>query len=283
MALLVLFGGMLAFEMLSRSGPGPGHVVAAAEPAPASKPEDRTVTVADFSEQKERIEGEELKSWMKKNGWGGILGDPAFFFIENGAMHLVARAGPVFKKRHWLAVFNRDKLRHGIENQVVLRMTRKDFRVSTDSYPRLAFKMAPMKLPGKGADILDPDKNDTAFALMIGFDAEKHEYRGVKFTDTVAYVWANRRWEEPTGSDPDYRKFMRYIAIGHGLTRPGEPREIRRNVAEDFRLLFPERDLTEPPDVIRVGLMIDSNTVKGVSHSKLYWVRFEQELDQAVR
>jgi len=48
-----------------------------------------------------------------------------------------------------------------------------------------------------------------------------------------------------------------------------------RNVAEDFFLAFPEHQGESVPDIIKISLLIDSNTVNSVAESKLEWVRFE--------
>jgi len=276
---LVLLAAVLVAHAAPRgsdASPSAGAPREHASAAPAKEGEG-AVVVAEFPQQKRRLEGDELQSWMDRNGWKALMGAPRFFFIEGGALHLVSRPGPIYRKRVWLAVFNRDRLRHGIENQVVLRITPQEFRISPEQYPTISFKMAPEKLPASGADMLDPDKNDTAFCLMVGFDHEWHEFKGIRFPDTVAYVWANRKWDELVGSDPDYREFMRYIPIGYGGKGLGKPREFRRNLLDDFRLAFPERDTARTPDVVQVGLMIDSNTLGGESRSSLYWIRFDKK------
>jgi len=249
---------------------------------PSAAPEARaepkgSITVVNFTSEKDVAAGDEFRKWMEGHGWEAVLGDPAYFFIRDGALNMVAKAGPVFRKRGWYAVFNRDKLRHGIENQVLLNITPADFSVDLDRYPCIAFQMEPVGLPGKGADMRDPKKNDTAFCLMVSFDSKWHEYKGAKFQESVGYVWADQKWDQPVGSDPDYAAFFRYIPIGYGQKGLDESHEVRRDVKRDWRLAFPERGDKPVPKVIRIGLMIDSNTVDSVSHSRLRWVRFEQE------
>jgi len=132
-------------------------------------------------------------------------------------------------------------------------------------------------LPGKGADLRDSSRNDAAFYLLVSFDTARHDYEGLEIPLTVAYVWANRPWKEPVGKDSDYADFLRYIPIGHGEERLGTAREIRRDVKTDFRLAFPEHKGARVPDVVQIGLLIDSNTVNSVAASQLHWVRFEAE------
>ena len=66
---------------------------------------------------------------------------------------------------------------------------------------------------------------------------------------------------------------MRYIALGRGADRPGELRTLVRDVDADFRLAYPERAAKGVPDVVEIGLMIDSNTVKSEAESLLRSIR----------
>mgnify|MGYP000638555794 CR=1 FL=1 len=76
------------------------------------------------------------------------------------------------------------------------------------------------------------------------------------------------------GKERKYGEFMRYIALGRGPDRPGQLRTLVRDVEADFRLAYPERAAAGVPDVIEVGLMIDSNTVKSEAESMVRSVRF---------
>jgi hypothetical protein len=253
----------------SAEGPSEG-------PGASGEPQD-AVSVADFREEKDVAAGDDFRKWMEGRGWEAAVGNPVYFSIRDGALDMVAKAGPVFRERAWHAVFNRDKLRHGIENQVLLNITPADFSLDPDRYPTIAFQMEPVTLPGKGADMRNPKKNDTAFCLLVSLDSQWYEYEGVRFPESVGYVWADQEWDQPVGTDPDYAAFLRYIPIGYGEKGLGESHEVRRDVKRDWRLAFPEHGDKPVPKVIRVGLMIDSNSVNSVSQSRLGWVRFEKE------
>ena len=113
--------------------------------------------------------------------------------------------------------------------------------------------MAPVRLPGKGADVTDSDRNDACFYLLVGFDGPLHPYRGTDgLPDTIGYVWTDAPLAGAVGRDPDYDDFMRYIAIGAGAERLGEARTIVRDLEADFRAAFPERAGKPVPDVVRV-------------------------------
>jgi hypothetical protein len=243
-----------------------------AKPAPAKE----KLIIVDFSKEEDVPDGRAFKDWMAKAGWAPEFGSPEYFSIRDGALHMVSKPGPVFRNRFWLALRDRDKLKMGMENKILLRIAGgQEFHVDPKKLPLLRFKMTPLVLPGKGADLRDSAKNDSAFYLLVSFDTERHNYEGMKMPETVAYVWANLRWAEPVGKDPDYAEFMRYVPIGWGKKQVGTAHEIMRNVKKDFLLAFPERKGKPVPDIIKIGLLIDSNTVDSVAESRLEWVRFE--------
>ena len=255
-------------------------VFVVAYPAPpesgsGEKASDGVIDVMSFPEDLTVEKGESFKEWMKKQAWESEFGSPEFFFVRDGVLHLVSKPGPVYRDRYSLAIFNRQKLIQGMENKVLIRVAGgPDFRIDTSKFPFIKFKMTPTKLPGKDADLRDPDSNDCAFYLMVGFDTERHDFEGREMPETVAYVWANRKWEERVGKDSDYAEFLRYIPIGHGSDGLGKPREATRNLREDYRMAYPEQKEKPVPDVIRVGIMIDSNTVDSTAESALHWIRF---------
>lgn len=101
----------------------------------------------------------------------------------------------------------------------------------------------------------------------MSFDTERRELHGRELPLSIAYVWANRPWEEPVGRDPDYAAFLRYLPIGQGRKGLGERLEVRRDLRRDFRAAYPKR--TEVPDVIQIALKVDSNTLGGEAASRV--------------
>lgn len=228
--------------------------------AAASPSAERALVVADFEREPDLGPGAPLRAWMEQHGWRAEFGTPLFFFLHKGALHLVARRGPA------LLPWKR-------EDKVILRITGDDFRVPAGR--RLEVAMAPLRLPGKGADLSDSDKNDACFYLLVGFDGPLHRYQGTPVPDTVGYVWADGPWKSAgeVGRDPDYDRFLRYLALGRGEDRLGQLRTFVRDPQADYRLAFPERS-GAVPDVVRVGLMIDANTVKSEAESMVRSIRF---------
>ncbi|MEW6742483.1 MAG: DUF3047 domain-containing protein [Planctomycetota bacterium] len=249
-----------------------------------------------FAEEPE-VKAGEVPAWCAKKGYTCVLGNPLYSFLAEGKLHLVAKPGPVHERRIRLALTDREKLRSGLESKVLIQFTPSDFALDPVKFPRVRIRMAPVTLPGKGADLRDSNKNDACFYLLLGFGDPIHEFGGVKLPDTLAYVWADQKWEGEVASDPDYREFLRYVMVGSGDADPGKIREITRNVAEDFRKAFPEcfaaaRDAREGegangasgvekrtgepkvPPLRSVSVMVDANTVESKSESVLESIQF---------
>jgi hypothetical protein len=229
------------------------------------------LTVLDMSGEADVPVGDAMQQWLQRQGkrWETRFGAPAYFFIQQGSLHLVARPGPAASSVLLWRLLKR-------EDKVILRVTPSGFRVHPEELRHVEVTMAPLRLPGKGADVTDPDRNDACFYLLLSFDGPRHLYEGQLVPDTVAYVWADGAWKtgSEVGRERKYGTFMRYLALGRGNDRPGELRTLSREVAADFRLAYPERAAAGVPDVVEVGLMVDSNTVKSEAESLLRSIRF---------
>lgn len=242
-------------------------IIGVGGPAMAEAAAAEPIVIADFSRQPDVAPFEGFYAWMAENGWRRGIGDPRYFFIRDGRLHLVGKPGPIYDARYRMALFDREKLLRGLENKVLLRITPEKFRIGAETDPLIQFVFTPLTLPSAEADLRDSGKNDAAFYLLVFFDGTAREFEGYEIPRTVAYVWANRPWSAPVASDPDYADFMRYIAVGFGKAGLGESQTISRKIVEDYRLAFPEHE--DIPDITGVGLMIDSNTLGGTAESAL--------------
>lgn len=231
------------------------------------------IVVCDFSTEKDWPQGDAMQKWFAAQSprWRTEFGTASFFSIAGGSLHLASKRGPLARSWNPANLTKR-------EDKVIMRITDEKFRVPAASHGRVEVTMAPVRLPGKGADLTDPKKNDACFYLLVGFDGPTHGWHGSDMPDTVAYVWADGAWRSgaEVGKDGKYDEFMRYLALGRGPDRLGELRTFTRDLATDFRLCFPERATTPMPDVVRVGVMVDSNTVSSdaEAESALRSVRF---------
>lgn len=229
------------------------------------------LTVLDLSTTPDAAAGAAMTTWLNSQK-GRIevrFGGPAYFFLQDGSLHLVARPGPASSSILLWRLLKR-------EDKVIVRLTPDSFRVSPRALRHVEVTMAPVRLPGKGADVTDSDRNDACFYLLVAFDGPRHLYQGQRVPDTIAYVWADGAWKTgaEVGRERKYGDFMRHIALGRGPDRLGQLRPIVRDVEADFRLAYPERAEKGIPDVIEVAVMIDSNTVKSEAESMLRSVRF---------
>lgn len=240
------------------------------EPPPTVPGRDREGWSVEFSAEGDVAAGD-VPAWAAAKGFSRVLGNPVWFFLEEGRLHLVAKPGPVHQRRYRLALTDRDALRAGLESKVILRLTPDDFALDVASFPRVRIRMAPVVLPGKGADLRDSSKNDACFYLLLGFGEPRHDFSGVWLPDTVAYVWTDGEWDEEVASDPEYEALMRYVPIGHGAESPGIIREITRDVVTDFRRAFPDLPMRR---LRSVSIMVDSNTVETTAASVLESIRF---------
>lgn len=237
--------------------------------APAAAVE--SLTIIDLTAEADTPAGPPMAAWLKRNGgrWEVKFGAPVYFSIQGGSLHLVARPGPAASSILLWKLLKR-------EDKVIVRITPDGFRLRPSERRHLEVTMAPLRLPGKGADVTDSDRNDACFYLLVAFDGPRHFYQGQRIADTLAYVWADGPWKtgEAVGRERKYGAFMRYLALGRGAERPGQLRTLLRDIEADFRLAYPERAASGIPDVIELGLMVDSNTVKSEAESLLRSVRF---------
>ncbi len=228
------------------------------------------LTIVDLSTEADTPAGPPMAAWLKRQAgrWEVKFGDPVYFRIQDGSLHLVARPGPAAASILLWRLLKR-------EDKVIVRITPGGFRARPAERRHLEITMAPLRLPGKGADVTDPDRNDACFYLLVAFDGPRHFYQGQRIADTLAYVWADGAWKtgEEVGRERKYGAFMRYLALGRGAERPGQLRTITRDVEADFRLAYPERATAGVPDIVELGLMVDSNTVKSEAESRLRSVR----------
>lgn len=234
---------------------------------------ESSIVIVDFSKSPDVGAGKPFAKWLTAQSpdWSVEFGSPDFFFIQDG--RLVLRAAPGPKSRSWNPV----KLSKR-EDKIILRIrggTGTDFRLRTTRHPTLELRMVPLVLPGKGADITDSGRNDACFYLLVSFDGPLHTFIGTDgLPDTIGYVWTDARLPVPVGRDPDYETVMRYISIGAGSEGLGVEQLLSRNLPTDYRAAFPEHRSKPIPDIVRIGLMIDSNTVGSTAESSLRSIRF---------
>ena len=103
------------------------------------------LTIVDLAKEADTPAGAAMAGWLtrKAGRWDVKFGDPAYFLIQGGALHLVARPGPAAGSVLLWKLLKR-------EDKVIVRVTPSDFRVHPAERRHLEVTMAPLRLPGKG-------------------------------------------------------------------------------------------------------------------------------------
>ncbi len=181
--------------------------------------------------------------WMRSHGWEELKGSAAVFHIENKTLHMQSTAYSTTVG------------------------TKFDSVVDLREFPFLEFSVRVDEIPS-GADVTDRKIDDAAFRLFLLFD--KGGFLSVTPPHTIGYVWDSTLEEGETGRAALFGQ-VRYIVIGSGRSGLGVWKTIRRNVREDYRLLFGSDRV---PKVKALGLKSDSNHTRSRSASSVGFIRF---------
>jgi hypothetical protein len=234
-----LFSRGSAFLVLASLGlwAGTDHIL---DTFPAS---DRNVE--EQSREIVRFPGEKISAveWMRTSGWEEQKGSAEPFFIEAGVLHMRSDA---------TSTTIGTKLRPEID---------------TEELPEIEFSFRVEETP-PGADVTVKRKDDAAFRLFVLFD--KGGILSITPPHTIGYVWDSTLRPGETGRAATFGQ-VRYIAIGSGSEGIGTWTTVRRNIRDDYRLLF-KRDRI--PKIKAVGLKCDSNHTKTRSASSVRYIRF---------
>lgn len=137
----------------------------------------------------------------------------------------------------------------------------KQIKLDLKEFPYLNWQWKVSSIP-HGADVRRKDKDDQAAQVYVIFPP-KWPWPTTRITiKLLGYIWDS---STPVGSDEISRKWSktRYVVIKSGLEGIGKWFKEKRNVYEDYKRLFGE----EPPLVIKLAIMIDSDDTKGTAES----------------
>jgi hypothetical protein len=215
--------------------------IAAGAPAPAdpSPPASAVRQVAEFPDDEVPID-----TWMKRYGWKVQRGDAARFRVGEARLAMVS------------------------DDDTVAIGTQQGFPVRPQEWPIVRFDVQVTALP-EGAGLSQTGTDDAAFRLFVAFDRD----RGiVSPPHTIAYTWSN---DLAPGSVVQSEHFenVRYLVIGRGLTRPGEWVAVERELAADYRKVFPEAE-GGVPALSGVLLKCDSNNTGTKAASAVRSIEF---------
>jgi len=181
--------------------------------------------------------------WMRRNDWEEQKGSAAPFFIEGGVLYMRSASS---------STTIGSKLSPEVEPV---------------EFPEIEFCIRVDEVP-PGADVTNRNLDDAAFRLFLLFD--KGGFLSLTPPHTIGYVWDTTLKTGETGRAATFGQ-VRYVAIGSGGEGTGEWKVIRRNVGEDYKLLFGKKKV---PRIKAVGLKCDSNHTRTRSASSVRYIRF---------
>jgi hypothetical protein len=197
-----------------------------------------TLLIVDFP-----VEEVPIKEWLDANDWEEQRGNAKNYVVKDRTLFMRSRdASTVIGKKY--------------------KKTPIDPRI----YPSIEFRARVDEIP-PGGDVTTKKKDDSAFRLFVLFD------RGGRLfspPETIGYVWNSAGGEGAIGNSGRFDQ-VKYIAIGSGSDRLGEWIVFKRNVLEDYRMLFGTDDV---PVIKGIALKCDTNHTKSKAASAIRWIRF---------
>lgn len=144
-------------------------------------------------------------------------------------------------------------------------------RIDPTRYPVVEWRWRVLQPPAD-ADPRVPSRDDSPARLVISFHGDVtrldfverttlrlyHALSGEKLPYAMLmYIWSS---DAPVGTivPNNYTAKIQMLVVESGSGRGGEWREFRRNVLEDYRLVFGE----EPWDIVAVGVMTDADNTR---------------------
>ena len=129
------------------------------------------------------------------------------------------------------------------------------FDWDTRTYPFLAWRWRADQLPVRGREDVNKT-NDTGAAFYVAFDCNDWLRRPC----VIKYTYSSSL---PVGATARYAK-LRVLVVSSAQDGMGQWIDIKRNVREDFRMLFQKE---APPRPIFIMVWGDSDTTDGVSEA----------------
>ena len=184
-----------------------------------------------------------IKEWLEANDWEEQRGSAKKYIVRDGALFMQSRdASTVIGKKYEKAPIDPGK------------------------YPEIEFRARVDELP-PGGDVTTKKMDDAAFRLFVLFDRG-----GWLFSppETIGYVWSSTGGTGSIGNSGRFDQ-VKYIAIGSGSDGLGEWKDFKRNILEDYKMLFGTDDV---PVIKAIALKCDTNHTKGSAASAVQWIRF---------
>jgi hypothetical protein len=182
-----------------------------------------------------------IKKWIKENGWEVQRGSADTFLVREKTLFMQ----------------NTDA-----STAIGVKF---DKKIDPRKYPEIKFRARVDEIP-QGSNVTVRNIDDAAFRLFVLFDKGGW---ALSPPQTIGYVWDTTKKVGTTGRSQTFGN-VRYIVVGSGSDGLGEWREYRRNILEDYKLLFESSDV---PKIQAIGLKCDSNHSNGQAASAIQWIR----------
>lgn len=133
----------------------------------------------------------------------------------------------------------------------------KDLELDLKEFPVINWKWKVARLP-KGADVRKRSADDQAVQVYVIFPRFPEAIN----SRLIGYIWDS---SAPAGQSFQSTKSRntKYVVMRSGQAGLGEWFQEKRNIYDDFRMFFKE----EPPKVVRVSIMIDSDDTSSSAES----------------
>lgn len=182
-----------------------------------------------------------IKKWIKENRWE----------VQRG------RADTFAIKENTLFMQNTDA-----STTIGVKFKEK---IDPKKFPEIEFRARVDEIP-RASNVTVRQIDDSAFRLFVLFDKGGWAFSPPQ---TIGYVWDTTKKVGAIGRSATFGK-VRYIVIGSGRDGLGEWKEYRRNILEDYKLLFESSNV---PMIQAIGLKCDSNHSNGHAASAIQWIR----------
>jgi hypothetical protein len=182
-----------------------------------------------------------IRKWIRENGWEVQRGRPDPFIVKEKTLFM-----------------------QNTDASTAIGVKFKE-KIDPRNYPEIEFRARVDEIP-PASNVTVRNIDDSAFRLFVLFD------KGgwiLSPPQTIGYVWDSTKQVGSTGRSATFGK-VRYIVIGSGKEGLGEWKEYRRNILEDYKLLF---DSSNVPKIQAIGLKCDSNHSNGRAASAIQWIR----------
>lgn len=204
------------------------------------KKEEAGIILVNFPEEETPIQ-----KWLEDSDWKEKRGKAKKFVIKEKTL---------FMRNDDASTTIGTKLKHKIDPHL---------------YPEIEFRIRVDEIPF-GTNVTIKSKDDAAFRLFVLFDKGGHI---ISPPQTIGYVWDSTMKAGDTGRAPRFSK-VRYITIASGEDGLGEWKEFRRNLLEDYKMLFGTEEI---PEIAAIGLKCDSNHSNGHAASAIQWIRLRKK------